>query len=172
MLNLQRMKVFDMDNLIDVIKYLFINYPQKGELSIARLVKMVYLSDWKSCLLYGKQITSIQWYFSNFGPFVSEIVDSIRKDDDYTISLCTNQFGDKKELIQIKDNIKSPIISDKNKQILDFVINKTYILDWEKFICLVFSTYPIVKQCRYTKLDLPQLAREYLEELQIAANNN
>jgi hypothetical protein len=44
---------------------------------------------------------------------------------------------------------------------LDFVIEKTKDLEWNDFIRLIYSTYPIVTQDKYSKLDLVSLAKEY-----------
>ena len=153
-----------MDTLKDVIKYLYINYPKKGELSKARLVKMIYLSDWKSCLLYNKQITSIKWFFHNFGPYVSEVIESIRTDNEFDIQKVSNMYGETKELVFLKEGYSLPSISEKTKGILDFVIEKTFRLNWTSFISLVYSTYPVVKQNRYTYFNLEELAKEYMSK--------
>ncbi len=50
-----------MTELKDVMAYIIANYPFKGELSNARLTKMVYLTDWKNALLSGRQVTDISW---------------------------------------------------------------------------------------------------------------
>ena len=48
-------------------------------------------------------------------------------------------------------------------RILDFVMEGSAPLNWNEFIKLVYSTYPIVSQERYAKLDLVRLAQEYEE---------
>lgn len=160
----QKRRAFNMDMLKDVIKYFYINYPQKGELSKARLVKMIYLSDWKSCLLYEKQITNIHWFFNNYGPYVSEIINEIRTDSEFEIKRVSNMYGESKELVFLKNGFSQPSISNSTKSILDFVIEKTYLLNWTNFISLVYSTYPVVKQHRYSYFNLVELAKEYLTQ--------
>lgn len=150
-----------MDTLKDIIKYIFVKYPHKGELSKARLVKMIYLSDWKSCLLYGKQLTSIQWYYNHYGPYVPDVITLINNDDDFIVKHITNMFGEPKDLIFMKDNVDNPIISDTTSKILDFVIEKTHFLNWSEFISLIYSTYPVVTQKRYSLLNLEELAKLY-----------
>lgn len=150
-----------MDSLIDIVKYLFVNYPNKNELSKARVVKMVYLADWKSALIQGKQLTSIQWFFNNYGPYVSEVISEIRKDPDFHISSVVNCYGEPKELISLNDNYIPPVVSRSTQDILDFVIKQTSPLYWEDFISLVYSTYPIVNKPRYSYLDLVSLANDY-----------
>lgn len=150
-----------MNTLIDIVKYLYLHYPYHGELSKARVVKMIYLVDWRSCLVRGQQITNIHWYFNHYGPYVSEIIDAIRGDEDFSIQSATNMFGDTKEIIVLKNPRCKVNVSDEVKIVLDFVIEKTYRLNWTEFINLIYSTYPVVTQHRYTYFDLVKLAKEY-----------
>jgi len=156
---------FNMNTLKDIIKYLYLNYPHKNELSKARVVKMIYLADWKSSILYQKQITEIQWYFNHYGPYVSDIIDTIRNDADFTITSQVNIYGEIKELIKLNEIYSSPVISSDAQSVLDFVIKKTSSLSWEDFIQLVYSTYPIVTQPKYSNLNLEKLAVEYIGSL-------
>ena len=152
---------FDMDTLKDIITYLYIKYPYKNELSKARLVKMIYLADWKYALLYKKQLTTIKWYFNHYGPYVSDIIDAIRNDKDFTIKTQTNYYGDLKELIILNEKYKNPSLTNEAIDVLNFVIQKTHSLIWDDFIRLVYSTYPIVSQPRYSNLNLVELANSY-----------
>lgn len=151
-----------MDTLIDIVKYIYIHYPHKKELSKARVVKMVYLADWKSAIVYGRQLSSINWYFNHYGPYVSSVIEVIRKDPDFNVSWVTNPLGEPKELVVLKNNVTQPNVSKDTKEILDFVISKTAPLYWEDFIKLVYSTYPIVNKPRFSELDLVSLAKEYI----------
>ncbi len=155
-----------MNTLKNIIKYLYLNYPYKSELSKARMVKMVYLADWKCAIQYQRQLTDIKWYFNHYGPYVSDIIDAIRCDNDFTISTQLNVYGEPKELIRINEKCEIPILSDEAKYILDFVIQKTSSLSWEQFIRLVYSTYPIVTQPRYSTLNLVQLASLYKQSIE------
>lgn len=150
-----------MNTLIDIVKYLYLHYPYHGELSKARVVKMIYLVDWRSCLVCGQQITHIHWYFNHYGPYVSEVIDDIRRDQDFSIKSATNMFGDTKEIIVLKNTRYKVNLSEDVKVVLDFVIEKTCRLNWTEFINLIYSTYPVVTQPRYTYFDLVKLAKEY-----------
>lgn len=156
---------FDMDTLKDIITYLYIKYPHKNELSKARLVKMIYLADWKYALLYNKQLTTIEWYFNHYGPYVSDIIDAIRNDKDFTIKTQTNCYGDLKELIILNETHVNPSLTNEAIDVLNFVIQKTHSLIWDDFIRLVYSTYPIVSQPRYSNLNLVELAISYKTNL-------
>lgn len=153
-----------MDTLKDIIKYFYAHYPFRNELSKARVVKMVYLADWKSAIIQQKQLTQIDWFFNHYGPYVSEIIEEISNDEDFEIKTVSNYFGGDKDLVVLNAKFKNPIVSPATKDILDFVIQKTSNLYWSDFINLIYSTYPIVNSPRYTHLNLVALAKEYTKK--------
>ena len=65
-----------MARIKNVTAYLCAKYPHKDELSKARVTKLVYLADWKSAQQNQKQLTKIDWYFHNYGPYVDAVVDT------------------------------------------------------------------------------------------------
>lgn len=150
-----------LSNLKEIMTYFCLNYPYPNELSNARLTKMVYLSDWFSCLALGEQITHIRWVFNHYGPYVDDIVDTAKQNSLFTISAVQNYYGDNKLIISCDDFLYEPMISKEVKEILDFVINKTKSMYFNEFIDYVYSTYPISSQPRYVNLDLVYLAKEY-----------
>jgi len=153
-----------MAKLRDVVAYLVKNYPHKSELSKARLTKMVYLADWRSAITRGKQITNIAWEFNYYGPYVDDVVDVARNDPAFSVERGINFYGEPKEVIKASPDIRHESLTEEEKEILDFVIKSTAPKYWDEFIKLVYSTYPIVSQPRFSKLDLVKLARRYKEE--------
>ena len=67
-----------MTKLQNIVAYLCSMYPHKSELSNARLTKLVYLAHWFSALLDGRPMTNIEWLFNHYGPYVDDVVDSVR----------------------------------------------------------------------------------------------
>lgn len=157
-----------MVNLIDIILYILKFYPHKDELSNARLTKMIYLADWRSAYDYGKQITNIEWYFDNYGPFVHDVEKTIEEHSDKIATVLTrNIFGKKKilyKLIDANTNINLPKNVD---QVVSTIIDLTKDLYWDQFINFVYSTYPIVTSERYTYLNLVGKAESYKKQLEI-----
>ncbi len=150
-----------MANLGEILVYLFWKYPNPNELSKARVVKMIYLSDWRSAIISGKQITSINWIYNHYGPYVNDIIDYIRQDNRFEITSTTNYWGEFKEVISLKKQNISVSLNKETTDILDFVIEGTSKLYWNDFIKLVYSTYPIKNSVKYTELNLVDLADEY-----------
>ena len=150
-----------MDKLRDVLRYLCVRYPNKQELSNARLTKMVYLADWESAKRRGHQTTPIQWVFNHYGPFVYDVLDTARRDPQLRVEDCENMYGDKKTVVSVAGTPDYEQLSDDEKRILDRVIETTKDLRWDDFIEAVYSTYPIRARDRYEKLDLGALAAEW-----------
>ena len=146
---------------IDLVRYIIKNYPNPEELSKARINKIMYLIDWKSAIENEKQITNKKWIFNHYGPYVGEIEEIINIDYRLKIEKGRNIFGNEKNIIRLIEdkNFNSP--TEEEKVIIDFVIEKTRKFYWNKFIELVYSTYPIISQEKGSSLNLIELAREY-----------
>lgn len=162
---MQTKKDFKMEKTIEILKYLFSNYPNPSELSKARAVKMIYLADWKSAITTNKQLTEIKWIYNHYGPYVEDIIDVIRSDENFEIISDVNYYKQPKEIIRLKKRVQSNI-DKSSEEILDFVIEKTSPLYWDEFIRLVYSTYPIIKEKKLNRLNLVELAKEYKNVLQ------
>lgn len=146
----------------DVVAYLCSRYPDGEELSKARLTKMVYLADWKSALESGHQMTDIAWEFNHYGPYVDDVVLSVR---DVPGLQLVAQREDGKQAIR-RDNVAQgwPSLSEQDRHVLDHVIRVTAPKYWDEFIKLIYSTYPVLASPRYTHLDLVDLAARYRSE--------
>lgn len=138
-------------SLNDLIKYFCSMYPHAQELSKARLTKMIYLADWENFKVNQEQISNIEWYFDNFGPYVSNVVDTAYNDPDVRVVSTRTIYGTDKTLIEYKG--ETPSINENVRVILDRVINETKLLSWKPFIDYVYATPPIKQSERYNYLD-------------------
>lgn len=138
-------------SLNDLIKYFCSMYPYAQELSKARLTKMIFLADWENFKINKEQISNIEWYFDNFGPYVTNIIDIAYNDPDVRVVSTRTIYGTDKTLIEYKGEI--PNIDINVKAILDKVINDTRSLSWKNFIDYVYATPPIKQSERYNYLD-------------------
>jgi len=154
-----------MSELETIVAYLTVKYPNKSQLSKARLTKLVYLADWFSALTSNKQMTDIKWVFNHYGPYVDDIVNVARESHDFSIKHTLTHFGGDKYLVSYNSTEDKITLDDNKKTILDFVINKTKDMYFDKFIDYVYSTYPVQAKQRYSELDLENLAAEYSNTL-------
>jgi len=152
-----------MDTLKKVLMYYVLNYPNKEQLSNSRMTKMVYLLDWKSCIENGSQVSNIQWVFNHYGPYVDDVSTFISHDNDLNFKHITNEYGSPKNLVILKKGTNyKPDVSPDLQTLLDHIINVTKDLNYDQFIKLVYSTYPVVVSNRYDEFDLPKLAHDYV----------
>lgn len=151
-----------MAKLQDILAYMLQRYPHSGDLSNARVTKMVYLADWRHVLEEGRQISSIRWYFDNYGPFVWDVLDTVNSNPFvFRAKETINAYGSHKTAISCIDASYAPQLDPSERHAIDHVIQATAPLGWQQFIGLVYSTHPIVRSERFTHLDLRKLATEY-----------
>jgi hypothetical protein len=150
-----------MANIRDVVAYLCERFPHQDALSKARLTKMVYLADWRSAITRGRQLTDVEWRFNHYGPYVAHVVDTVRGDPLFDVIETENAMGHPKELVKLRGGYSNGSLAPQEQAILDYVIRTTAPLNWSEFINLVYSTYPIMAQPRYSDLDLVALAHDY-----------
>ena len=88
---------------------------------------------------------NIKWYFNNFGPFVWDVKDTARDNPHlFELETTTNMYGDLKTVVILRTGEYIPNLSKDEMKSIDHVISETKNLNWDQFIRLVYSTYPIV----------------------------
>ena len=150
-----------MDKVKNIVAYFCLKYPHENELSKARLTKLVYLADWVSALVCGKQLTNIKWIFNHYGPYVNDVVETARNDINFNIIPARTYFGGEKYIISFNGDEDDIDLTSKEKDILNAIIEKTKTMYFNDFIDYVYSTYPVRSQERYSYLNLVELAKEY-----------
>lgn len=153
-----------MADLADILEYFCKHYPHPGDLSKARLTKMVYLADWKLAITEGRQMSSIPWKFNHYGPYVDDVINLARSDARFGVISDETIFGTPKDVISLRSDFQPTTLSDEDIAALQHVIDKTSKLTWDAFIRLVYSTYPVLVSERHSELDLVDLARRYRQE--------
>ncbi|WP_424474850.1 Panacea domain-containing protein [Oceanobacillus kimchii] len=145
----------------EILYYFLSKYPHSDELSKTRLTKMVYLADWFSARKNGRQLTDIDWYFDHYGPYVSDVYEVAKEDENINIERSFSQFGSPKEVIRlVGEEGYFTKLNIEDVKILDEVIENTKQLYWNDFINFVYSSYPIKTNSRYSYLKLVELAEQ------------
>jgi len=156
-----------MAKLLDIVGYICENYPYKDELSKARLTKLVYLSDWKSAIEHGKQISDIKWIFNHHGPYVDDVYNEAYNSHLFKIIRQLNIYGKEKVVINLSHKECWSSLTDNDIFCIEHVIKQTKPMLWGDFINLVYSTYPVVISDKYSKLNLVNIARAYKKAIPI-----
>jgi len=161
-----------MTRLIDLIKYILEVYPKLEELSKPRLVKLIYLIDWKHAINTNEQYTNIKWIYNHYGPYVNDVIHVMKLNpNEFIVSSRQNPYGGVTDKFKLNRNSNTASeIDSEVKNITEFLISKTAHLSWSKFISVVYSTYPVKNNLKYSSLDLEGLAKEY-RIIKTSANN-
>jgi hypothetical protein len=159
-----------MNKLLELIVYVYNKYPKVEELSKTRLVKLIYLIDWKYTLLTGKQFTDIKWYFNHYGPYVEDVMNLVKQEKSiFNVDSYENRYGGHSDRItKIKPmNVE---LSEAIMNASDFIISNTKNLNWPDFISLVYSTFPVQNNSKYTYLNLESEAVEFKQKKNLHIN--
>lgn len=153
-----------MAQLRDILFYILANYPEhrSGDLSNTRVSEIVYLADWKHVLDHGRQISNIKWRIGNYGPYVEDIINLAKEERNlFSIKESANYFGNKKYLISLITKDFRPSLASSERGALEHTLKQTGGLNFEDFVRLVYSTYPVANSEKYTQLDLSAQAEQY-----------
>lgn len=150
--------------LKDIIAYILQVYDsdKKDNLSNARVTKLVFLVDWVYAFNYDTTVTDIKWYFDNFGPFVRDIENCVKENDDiFEIQNTQNTLGNEKKLFCLIKEDYVPKLDKKVITVINHVIKRTKDKNFNEFIKYVYGTYPIMTSEKYSFIDLKKKAEEY-----------
>jgi arsenite-activated ATPase arsA len=139
------------------MRYIVKNYPYPDDLTKTRITKLVYLIDWENVKKYGNQMTSIEWYFDHYGPYVSDVLDEADEDKNISIKSTISNFGTVKYIVRPKkdkNELTYDDLSENDMNIINKVIKDTKDYYWNEFINYVYETEPIKNSTKYQRLDL------------------
>ncbi len=134
-----------MSKIADVAAYFCKHYPHKSELSKTRLTKLVYLADWEAAKRKGRQVTDIEWYFHNFGPYVDDVIEAVQEDPRFEIIQALNYYGEPKVEVRLSGKeAASGGLDNEEINILDSVIETTSPMYWDS----LSNTYTVLPQLK------------------------
>lgn len=141
---------------LDIIKYLSMD----TIVSQTKLEQQLYLVDWFNCLGYSKQLSNFEWKSDN-GPKAKGLNKLIH---DYEEFFKIMKKNDIKYLHFEKNNYEFLELTEDNKKIIDFVLEKTKDKNITEIKDYVFASYPFQAPYREFDLNLEKLAFDYLEQ--------
>ena len=138
----------------------------KTTVSLPRLIKLMYLADWRESFLNNSQITDVKWKFGSCGPSSEEIYAQLRKDvSAFVISEVMDRFGNPKTMVGKATFDCEGSLSDAQRLSADFILAIAKNRPWESLSALVSATYPIATREPGVELNLPALAEEYRRDV-------
>ena len=110
------------NSLREIIAYILRFYVNKEELSKYRLTKLVYLCDWCYAVSRGKQITNIHWFFDNYGPFVWDVIDIAKQENQLLLDI--NEHTNSDVIVMFKDESKDEFLNVVKTQRLGEIVSQ------------------------------------------------
>jgi hypothetical protein len=153
-----------MNSTEKLILFIIVSFPDRKKLTLSRIVKTLYLAEWKNCLVFKNRLTQEDWFFNYDGPYFNQFENIIRESNCLQKMIIESETGDIQEYIT-STNVElknSTNLVESEKKILLFAIENTFNLNWREFNRLVYSTYPLMKMTKFSKLNLLSLAKEYI----------
>lgn len=164
-----------MNTLDDIVGYICKNFPHQEELSKGRLTKLIFLSDWLMCLTLQRQISSINWYVNQYGPFTEDIDTLLQSNPLFILKETDNYYGGNRKFFFLKDaNEYQDHLSEDDRKIILNVINKTQDLSWDRFRKIILNSYPLsnTTNINYEPINLLSLANTYRKALATAQSKS
>ena len=143
-----------MCRITEVLKYVYKNYPleSRKELSLDRLIKVLFLIDWKAAIKSEENVTRTRWNIINSEPKMDN--NSLKRVIDFI-----------ERMPQIVPFNLFQKLDASQREVIDFVIETVSTKDDRELTLLVNSTFPVVTQDEADIIDLSRLAITYNREL-------
>lgn len=154
-----------MCDYLDLAVHLIQSY-KSNRVARSRLIKSIYLCDWKSCLADGHQMTSAEWTLEDCGPYSPEIAKRIEERDDlFRIERKIVGYETVKYVSLVSDNPVANSLTVRDLEIINFVINRMNLDSYSHLNAVVNSTFPAYFCAIGETIDMVKLAQRYSNQL-------
>jgi hypothetical protein len=154
-----------MERVINILDYLYLQYPNSNQLSISRVMKLLYLIEWRYAITKFEKLTDVEWMQTEYGPFYKALRSIFNESSNFEVTIKLDD--NKKEQIVItflnkKENLN---LKAENKEVIDFVIQHCKDYSWSELHNLVNSTYGVLNTQQGQIIDIVNLAIKYREKV-------
>lgn len=150
-----------MTNLPATVHYILARLPAEETFNADRIVKLLFLADWRSSLTRGHQLTETTWTVDGVDGLTA---DTPTDTDDFLRSLrSVSGKLSNRQLDSVLTRISSTHSSLPSEAIvvLDYVLEHAGGLDWSHLNQLVWSTRPLLAGLPGHGLNLEDIAGDY-----------
>ena len=137
--------------------------PQQG-VRLPRLIKEIYLVDWKCAFSSPPRPCGFQWIYGPCGPTSMIIEECIKQNHPlFRIEETRNQSGVWIATVYRCNVDYSLSLSPNVLTAINLVLEVVQHKSWEELTLLVSSTYPIMQSSMLDNIDMERFAKEYQE---------
>jgi hypothetical protein len=150
-----------MEKIIDILIYLYRNYPNSNELSFSRVMKLVYLIEWKFAITKFEKLTDITWTLTKYGPYYNNLIKIFEESSNFEFKTKIDDKNNQQIIIKYLKVDKDLSLKDETKIVIDFAIQHCKDLSWVELTNIVNSTYGIINSNQNEIIDITYLAKKY-----------
>lgn len=158
---MQKKKDFNMERVINILDYLYVKYPNSNQLSISRVMKLLYLIEWRFAITRFEKLTDIEWLNTEYGPFYKSLRRIFNESSNFTVTIKLDESGREQTIIFFLNKKDSINLKSETIDVIDFVIEHCKNYSWTDLNNLVNSTYGILNTPLGQVIDILKLAKEY-----------
>ena len=139
------------------------------KMKLPRLIKAVYLVDWKCAISGSSRPCGLNWVYGPCGPTDEQIFTCVKSVPElFSVEENEVKSGDSTCIITTitRTTIEyAPVLSDDVTRAINHVLKVAMPKKWEDLSILVSSTYPIMKSSMFDNLDIDRFSKEYRDVL-------
>lgn len=154
-----------MERVINILDYLYLQYPNSNQLSISRVMKLLYLIEWRYAITKFEKLTDIEWMQTEYGPFYNSLRGIFNESSNFEVSIKLDDNKKEQTVITFLNKKENLNIKDETKEVADFVIKHCKDYTWKELNTLVNSTYGVLNTQQGQIIDIVNLAIKYREKV-------
>lgn len=150
-----------MERVINILDYLYLQYPNPNQLSISRVMKLLYLIEWRYAITKFEKLTDIEWLQTEYGPFYKSLRAIFNESSNFDISIKLDENNKEQIIIVFLNKKENLLVRDDAKEVINFVIEHCKDFNWNELNNLVNSTYGILNTPQGHIINVEHLAKKY-----------
>lgn len=150
-----------MEQVINILDYLYLKYPNPNQLSISRVMKLLYLIEWRYAITKYEKLTDIEWINTEYGPFYKSLKDIFKDSSNFNIEDDVDDTGRNQTMIRFLNKKENISLKEGTKEVVNFVIDICKDYSWVELNNLVNSTYGIINTSQGEIINVVELAKKY-----------
>ena len=148
-----------MNNTADLIYKLLVDMTDHHSASIKRIMKWVYLVDWRLCLYANAKLNDLKWLHDWCGPSSYDVAQIARQRNDiFQVEDVESDDGCEKTIVQVRDKNHLVYLSQEVLAAIGHITRVARKLPWGDLSLLVSSTRPMMMSSIGDEVDLCAIA--------------
>jgi 3-dehydroquinate synthase class II len=154
-----------MERVINILDYLYLQYPNSNQLSISRVMKLLYLIEWRYAITKFEKLTDIEWMQTEYGPFYKALRGIFNESSNFEVSIKLDDNNREQTVIVFLNKKENSDLKEETKEVVNFVIVHCKDYSWSELNNLVNSTYGVLNTQQGQIIDVVNLAIKYREKV-------